>query len=126
MLMAVMMLLACVIALTGCSSKKKKSESEMYDTSKLMPIGSVVQVSGLGTMVITGVAQVDGYNVLYDYSGCTYPQGCTGTNNYMFNRGGIMKVLHKGYDTKEEQQYLNSQESQMNAAKSNGQVRVSN
>lgn len=105
-----------VLALSGCgsSSKKTSTTDAIVDTSStLIPVGSVVRVNQIGDILITGVAQVDSSNTIYDYSGCTYPSGCTGDNNYLFSRADIIKVYKLGYSTSAETKYLKSAEEQM-------------
>lgn len=70
---------------------------------KYLPIGTVVLLeNGKKELMITGylVSENNNSNVVYDYSGCLYPEGIISSNqNAVFNHSQIREVLFKGYDS---------------------------
>jgi len=47
----------------------------------------------------------DGEGVMYDYSGCFYPQGLDPNNVFYFNEENIDKVLFEGFKDEEEERF---------------------
>lgn len=76
--------------------------------SKLLPIGSVVLLSG-GTkkVMITGYYSkpVDSDRV-YDYNGCVFPEGLLETVYCLFDRNQIEKTIHVGYESEKYEDYM--------------------
>lgn len=102
------------IMLCGCASTANmNSKKTTSSNSALLPVGSVVATKKSGTIIITGVAQLDSTNHLFDYVGCSYPQGCTGDNSYLFNRTDITDVKFEGYNTSKTQKYMEEVEQEM-------------
>lgn len=102
------------LILTGCNSTANMESKKITSANNsLLPVGSVVATKQSGTLIITGVAQIDKTNHLYDYIGCTFPQGCVGDNAYLFNRTDITDVKFEGYNTEKTQQYLEEAEKDM-------------
>ena len=108
-------ILFVLISLCGCAStaNMKSKKTTASANSELLPVGSVVSTKKSGTLIITGVAQIDATNHLFDYIGCSYPQGCTGDNSYLFNRTDITDVKFEGYNTSKTQEYLDKAEQQL-------------
>ncbi len=88
---------------------------------KFLPLGSVVMLKGASKrLMITGfctMAADDESGVMYDYSGCMYPEGVISSDRTaVFNHNQIEKVYHLGLVDEEEKtfktklvQLLNSQ-----------------
>lgn len=104
----------CIFFLTACTQTANYNKTD--DTSSLLPVGSVVKVNDLGNMLIISIGEIDSNNQLYDYKGCSYPEGCTG-NTYLFNRDDIISIKHKGYNSKEEVNYIKNIEKEMEELK---------
>ena len=67
----------------------------------LLPIGSVVQIKGVGdkqNVMIAGLNAIepDGDGTIYDYTGVMHPYGFI-DQVYVFNRDQIEKVISVGY-----------------------------
>ena len=81
----------------------------MKDTSKLLPIGSVVLLkNGSKNVMVTGfyVSSSDNLSGVFDYSGCLFPEGIISSdNNLLFNHAQIDKVLYFGYNNDEEREF---------------------
>ncbi len=76
---------------------------------RFLPVGSVVLLKG-GTkrVMITGFCSIDNNNkeVLYDYTGCLYPEGIINSNEIcLFNNDQIERVDFRGYSDKEEMDF---------------------
>jgi hypothetical protein len=69
---------------------------------KYLPIGSVVMLqNGKKELMITGylVSEEGNTSVVYDYSGCLYPEGIISSNqNAVFNHEQIQQVLFTGFN----------------------------
>ena len=76
--------------------------------SKLLPIGSVVLLSG-GTkkVMITGYYSkpVDSDRV-YDYNGCVFPEGLLESVYCLFDKNQIDRTLHVGYESEKYNNYM--------------------
>ena len=83
----------------------------MKDTSKLLPIGSVVLLNnGTKTVMVTGFYSVAANDTdkVYDYCGCLFPEGVISSEqNLLFNHDQIMKVCYMGYTSEEEKEFKN-------------------
>ncbi|MBR1416812.1 MAG: DUF4176 domain-containing protein [Bacilli bacterium] len=81
----------------------------MKDTSKLLPIGSVVLLDGGEKKVmVTGFYSVpaEDQNKVYDYSGCLFPEGVISSEqNLLFDHKQIVKVFYMGYKDDEEKSF---------------------
>lgn len=81
----------------------------MKDTTKLLPIGSVVLLDGgQKKVMITGFYTIpsNDTNTMYDYSGCLYPEGVISSNQtLLFNHNQIVKVYYMGYKDNEEKEF---------------------
>ena len=67
---------------------------------ELLPIGSVVLLKGATKrLFIVGRAQsVDNGEMLYDYSGCLYPEGYVSADDmFLFNHADIETIYSIGY-----------------------------
>ena len=68
---------------------------------KYLPIGTVVMLqNGRKELMITGylVSESNNQNVVYDYSGCLYPEGIISSDqNVVFNHSQIKEVLFEGF-----------------------------
>ena len=80
----------------------------------LLPIGSVVLLEGgEKRLMICGRIQVQGNSdIIYDYSGCLFPEGITSSDSmYFFNNDAIEMVYFIGFQDEEElafREFLNS------------------
>jgi hypothetical protein len=88
---------------------------------KFLPIGTVVMLKGGSKRVmITGFCSMatEEQNVMYDYSGCMYPEGFLSSDQTaLFNHSQIEKIYHLGLLDEEEQKFktnLNGLVAQMN------------
>ena len=83
----------------------------MKDTSKLLPIGSVVLLNnGTKKIMITGFYSIaaNDKNTVHDYCGCLFPEGVISSEqNLLFNHNQIMKVCYMGYTNDEEKEFKN-------------------
>lgn len=76
---------------------------------KFLPIGTVVMLNG-GTkrVMITGFCSMatDNKNVVFDYSGCMYPEGFLSSDQTaLFNHDQIAQVYHMGLVDDEEKKF---------------------
>ena len=82
-------------------------EEKKYD--KFLPLGSIVLLKGATKrLMITGfcVTPNDNKNVIYDYSGCLYPEGIISTDQVaLFNHDQIDKIYMVGYSDEEEKEF---------------------
>ena len=76
---------------------------------KFLPIGTVVMLkTGTKRLMITGFCSIstDDENVMYDYSGCMYPEGMLSSDQTaLFNHEQIEKVYHMGLIDEEEEKF---------------------
>ncbi len=73
----------------------------------LLPIGTVVLLkSSKKRIMIIGILQKqskDDKEVIWDYSGCLYPEGYMGPNKtFLFNNNQIEKIFAVGYQDEEQ------------------------
>lgn len=76
---------------------------------KFLPIGSVVLLKG-GTKkaMITGFCSIaaEDKTKVYDYSGCTYPEGYLNSNQIcLFDHDQIEEIYFIGYEDEEEKEF---------------------
>ncbi|MEC5425181.1 DUF4176 domain-containing protein [Virgibacillus sp. C22-A2] len=78
----------------------------------MLPIGSIVYLKeGTSKLMILNRGPIippekgDSQGVMYDYSGCLYPQGLNPTNVFYFNEENIDKVLFEGFKDEEEERF---------------------
>ncbi|MFD1335895.1 DUF4176 domain-containing protein [Oceanobacillus iheyensis] len=78
----------------------------------MLPIGSIVYLKeGTSKLMILNRAPIlpaenqEQKGVMYDYSGCIYPQGLDPNNVLYFNEENIDKVVSKGYKDEEEERF---------------------
>ena len=77
---------------------------------KFLPLGSVVMLKGASKrLMVTGfctMAADDESGVMYDYSGCMYPEGVISSDQTaLFNHDQIEKVYHLGLVDEEEKSF---------------------
>ena len=77
---------------------------------KYLPLGSVVMLKGASKrLMVTGfctMAADDESGVMYDYSGCMYPEGVISSDQTaLFNHDQIEKVYHLGLVDEEEKSF---------------------
>lgn len=81
------------------------------NVKELLPIGTVVMLKDAKKpLMIFGVKQIgeDEGTEEYDYIGVLYPEGNIGVEfQYLFNHDDIDKILFKGYETPERDEFLN-------------------
>ena len=81
----------------------------MQESTKLLPIGSVVMLNnGTKEVMVTGFYSVsaDEPNSIYDYCGCMYPEGVISSEqNLLFNHAQIAKVIYMGYNSEKEVEF---------------------
>ncbi|MCR4584549.1 MAG: DUF4176 domain-containing protein [Lachnospiraceae bacterium] len=78
----------------------------MYED--LLPCGSIVKLSeGDHYVMICGrVVLADGNDHIFDYAGCFYPEGMSGSDNTLFfDRAAIESILFIGFQDKQELDY---------------------
>lgn len=80
----------------------------LVDIRKLLPVGSVVLLSGGNKrLVIIGVRQTDNNtDKEYDYMGVLYPEGNMGQERYLFNDEDIAERVFIGYSDPERESFL--------------------
>lgn len=76
----------------------------------LLPIGSIVYLKeGTSKLMILNRGPLlpsdEDKGVLYDYSGCLYPQGLDANNVFYFNNENIDKVIFEGFKDEEEERF---------------------
>lgn len=74
----------------------------------LLPIGSVVLLNGGNkrVMICGRIQACGGENVIYDYSGCFFPEGIIDPKNmFFFNRDAIQMVFFIGFQDQEELEF---------------------
>lgn len=70
------------------------------DKDKFLPLGSIVLLKDAKRyIVVIGYAVIEeGSSKVWDYMGCAYPIGVVNsTNNLLFDREQIDKVIHTGF-----------------------------
>lgn len=77
---------------------------------KFLPLGTVVMLKGAEKrLMITGfctMAAEDENGLMYDYSGCMYPEGMISSDQTaLFNHDQIEKVYHVGFSDQEEKDF---------------------
>ena len=87
---------------------------------RFLPIGSVVLLKGAkkalmvtsycifptGTQIEKDGTEVEAEKKIYEYGGCTYPEGIVESNTvHAFNHADIEKILHIGYETDEYKEF---------------------
>ena len=76
------------------------------ELEKYLPVGTVLLLKeGTKRVVITGFCAMgkDHGEVIYDYTGCLYPEGMIDSNKMlMFNHDQIDKIYHLGLIDQEE------------------------
>lgn len=81
----------------------------MKDTSRLLPIGSVVLLNnGTKKIMITGFYSIAANNPdkVFDYCGCLFPEGVISSEqNLLFDHSQIVKVCYMGYKSDEEKEF---------------------
>ena len=81
----------------------------MKDTSRLLPIGSVVLLNnGTKKVMITGFYSVpaNDSSKVYDYCGCLFPEGVISSEqNLLFDHSQIMRVCYMGYTSDEDKEF---------------------
>ncbi len=91
----------------------------MEKEGKFLPIGTVVLLKGgkkevmilsYGLMpqgdIVEDGKQVSGLGKIYDYGGCTYPEGLISSNQILgFNHEQIERICYKGYSTPTHDEY---------------------
>ena len=77
--------------------------------NKFLPIGTIVLLeNATKKIMITGYASVspDTEGVVYDYSGCPYPEGFMSYNQVcVFNANQIEVVVSQGYSNDEQKEF---------------------
>ena len=74
----------------------------------LLPIGSVVLLKGAKTrLMVTGrILSNEAMEQIFDYAGCIYPVGMTGSDElYFFNRDDIERIYFIGFQDGEELEF---------------------
>ena len=81
----------------------------MKDTSKLLPIGSVVLLNnGTKKVMVTGFYTVPANDntKVFDYCGCLFPEGIiTSEQNLLFDHNQIQTVCYMGYANEEDKEF---------------------
>lgn len=76
--------------------------------NNLLPIGSIVLLKGgeRKLMICGRVVCKENDDSIYDYIGCFYPMGITGSDTmFFFNHDGIEEIYFIGFQDKEEMEY---------------------
>lgn len=96
---------------------------------KILPLGTVVTLkNGDGTklMIVSRatVVEDDGKEVYFDYGAVLIPQGMVSPETvYFFNRENVEKIIFKGFENYDEQQFAKQYDSMLeNANISKGNV----
>lgn len=76
----------------------------------MLPIGTIVYLTeGTSKLMILNRGPIlpneEDVNVMYDYSGCFYPQGLDANHVFYFNEENIDKVLFEGYKDEAEDRF---------------------
>lgn len=80
----------------------------LVEIRKLLPVGSVVLLSGAKKrLMIVGVRPTDSNtDTDYDYMGVFYPEGNMGEERYLFNDEDIVERVFIGYSDPERESFL--------------------
>lgn len=80
------------------------------NVKNLLPIGSIVLLDGgEKNLMVCGVKQTNdnGNGAEFDYIGVLYPEGDIGEEyRYLFNHEDIQKIIFRGYEDKEREEFL--------------------
>ncbi|QKY69793.1 DUF4176 domain-containing protein [Lentibacillus sp. CBA3610] len=78
----------------------------------MLPIGSIVYLNeGTSKLMILNRGPIlpseetEGQGILYDYSGCFYPQGLDPNNVFYFNEENIDEVVFEGFNDEDEERF---------------------
>lgn len=75
----------------------------------MLPIGSIVYLKeGTSKIMILNrgpIIKMNDEELLFDYSGCFYPQGLLSDNVFYFNHENIDEVIFEGYTDADEERY---------------------
>lgn len=75
----------------------------------MLPIGSIVYLKqGTNKLMILNRGPImaeEGKQLMFDYSGCFYPQGLDPENVFYFNQENIDEVVYEGYKDNEEDRF---------------------
>lgn len=78
----------------------------------MLPIGSIVYLKeGSSKLMILNRGPIlpsedaEDKGVMYDYSGCLYPQGLDANQVFYFNEENIDKILFEGFQDEEEERF---------------------
>ena len=74
----------------------------------MLPIGSVIRAEGgeRYLMICGRIVCSEDSDTIYDYCGCLYPEGITGSDNmFFFNRDAIEQILFIGFQDPQEIEY---------------------
>ena len=97
----------------------------MMNINKL-PIGTIVSLNG-GTkkVMIVGFYPIDkNNNVMYEYSGCLYPEGfLSNSKMVVFNHNQIEKVYYLGFSDQEELEFRQQLNTLINNNKFNRNIK---
>jgi len=90
-------------------------------TDKILPLGSIVKVNHQEQkLVIIGRGQLfkkEGVIGYFDYSAVIYPNGVTGSDNFLFfNREDVAQVLFEGYRDEVEERVAQTYDEQVEKA----------
>ena len=95
---------------------------------KYLPIGTVVMLKGgKKRVMITGFCSManDNQGVMYDYSGCLYPEGFLSSNETaLFNHDQIAQIYHLGLVDDEEKAFKASLNEMVAKAVNENQVKI--
>ncbi len=77
--------------------------------NRMLPIGSIVYLKeGTSKIMILNrgpIIKMNDEELLFDYSGCFYPQGLLPDNVFYFNHENIDEVIFEGYTDADEERY---------------------
>ena len=95
---------------------------------KYLPIGTVVMLKGgKKRLMITGFCSManDNKEVMYDYSGCLFPEGVLSSNETaLFNHDQIAQIYYLGLSDEEEKKFKETLNAVVAKAINEGQVKI--
>ena len=93
------------------------------DKNSFLPLGSIVLLKDAKRyIVIIGYAVIEeGSSKVWDYMGCAYPIGVVNsTNNLLFNKEQIDKVIFTGFSDEEGDKFISILEDSISKVRNNG------
>lgn len=110
------LILVLSLLLVSCTNDSSESVDESVSSGEkevtdVLPIGSIIYLKeGTEKLMILSRGPLiedeeDGTPILFDYSGCFYPEGLDAENVFYFNQENISEIVFEGYSDEEEERF---------------------